>query len=152
MIHFFDYLANKNIFMPLSIIQEKIKMNASIAIDAYKKTKKETHSEEQLGHDVVRVALSRLQSSLHILLTSQDVKARRKAFEITIMTIYYLQKSLDLIKGGELAKNLFRLYEFCRLKVIKCGIANSNGSTDIKICWNYISEISDSWKSIKVSG
>ena len=127
-------------------------MNTTTAIDAYNKTKRETHSDEQLGHDVVRVALSRLQSSLHILLTSEDHKTRCKAFEITIMTIYYLQKSLDLIKGGELAKNLFRLYEFCRLNVIKCGIVNSNGSTDIKICWNYISEIYDSWKSIKVSG
>ncbi len=127
-------------------------MNASIAIGAYTKTKKETLSEEQVGHDVVRVALNRLQTSLNILFTSTDQKARSKAFEITILIIYYLQKSLDLISGGELAKNLFRLYEFCRLKVIECGIVNSNGSTDIKICWDYISEISDSWKSIKVSG
>ena len=127
-------------------------MSASTAINAYTKTMRETHSEEQLGHDVIRVALSRLQSSLHILFSSKDEKARAKAFEITIMTIYYLQKSLDLVKGGELAKNLFRLYEFCRLKVIECGILNCNGSTDIKNCWDYISEISNSWKSIQEPG
>ena len=124
-------------------------MNASIAIGAYTKTKKETLSEEQVGHDVVRVALIRLQTSLNILFTSEDPKARSKAFEVTILIIYYLQKSLDLISGGELAKNLFRLYEFCRLKVIECGVANTRGSTEIKVCRDYISEISESWQTIQ---
>ena len=126
-------------------------MNASIAIGAYTKTKKETLSEEQVGHDVVRVALNRLQISLNILFTSEDAKARHKAFEGTILIIYYLQKSLDLISGGELAKNLFRLYEFCRLKVIECGISNAMGSTDIRVCRDYISEISESWGAIQES-
>ena len=126
-------------------------MNSSAAIDAYIKTKKETLTDEQIGHDVVRAALHRLQTSLNILLTSTDPKAQSKAFEITILIIYYLQKSLDLISGGELAKNLFRLYEFCRLKVIECGISNANGSTDIKVCRDYISEIAESWGAIQES-
>ena len=124
-------------------------MNASLAIDAYTKIKRETLSEEQLGHDVVRVALNRLQTNLNILFTSTDTKVRSKAFEMTILTIYYLQKSLDLITGGELAKNLFRLYEFCRLKVIECGVLYSNGSSEIRICRDYISDISDSWAAIQ---
>lgn len=124
-------------------------MNASLAIDAYTKTKRETLSEEQLGHDVVRLALNRLQTSLNILFTSPDRVARSKAYEKTILTIYYLQKGLDLIAGGELAKNLFKLYEFCRLKVIENGPFNSNGSIDIKICRDYISEISESWGAIR---
>ena len=124
-------------------------MNASLAIDAYTKTRKETLSDEQIGHDVIRAALHRLQTSLNVLLTSTDLKARSKAFEVTILIIYYLQKSLDLISGGELAKNLFRLYEFCRLKVIECGVANTTGSTEIKVCRDYISEISESWQTIQ---
>ena len=126
-------------------------MNASLAIDAYTKTRKETLSDEQIGHDVIRAALHRLQTSLNVLLTSTDPKARSKAFEVTILVIYYLQKTLDLISGGELAKNLFRLYEFCRLKVIGCGLSNTKGSKEIKICRDYISEISDSWEIIQES-
>jgi len=126
-------------------------MNASLAIDAYTKTRKETLSDEQIGHDVIRAALHRLQTSLNVLLTSTDPKARSKAFEVTIMIIYYLQRTLDLISGGELAKNLFRLYEFCRLKVIECGISNAMGSTDIRVCRDYISEISESWGAIQES-
>ena len=126
-------------------------MNALVAIDAYKKTRKETLSDEQIGHDVVRVALHRLQTSLNILLTATDSKARSKAFEVTILIIYYLQKTLDLISGGELAQNLFRLYEYCRLKVIECGISNTKGSKEIKVCRDYISEISKSWESIQAS-
>ena len=137
--------------MPLSIIDKENKMNASVAIDAYTKTRKETLSDEQIGHDVVRAALHRLQTSLNILLTSADPKARSKAFEVTILIIYYLQKTLDLISGGELANNLFKLYEFCRLKVIECGISNTKGSKEIKVCRDYISEIHESWEAIQES-
>ena len=126
-------------------------MNASLAIDAYTKTRKETLSDEQIGHDVVRAALNRLKASLNILLTTTDPKARSKAFEVTILIIYYLQKTLDLISGGELAQNLFRLYEFCRLKIIECGVLNSKGSKEIKVCRDYISEISESWEAIQES-
>ena len=80
-------------------------MNATQAIDAYTKIRKETLSEEQLGHNVISVALNRLQKNLHILFTSEDTKVRTKAFERAILTIYYLQKSLDLVTGGELAKH-----------------------------------------------
>ena len=125
------------------------KMNATQAIDAYTKTKNKTLSEEQLGHNVVSVALNRLKTDLDILLTASDIKVRTKAFERTILTIYYLQKSLDLVKGGELAKQLFRLYEFCRLKVIECGFHNSSGSQEIKSCRDFISEIAGSWETIK---
>ena len=124
-------------------------MNASLAIDAYTKTRKETLSDEQIGHDVIRAALHRLQTSLNVLLTSTDPKARSKAFEVTILVIYYLQRTLDLISGGELAQNLFRLYEFCRLKVIECGASNAKGSKEIKACRDYISEISESWQAIQ---
>ena len=137
--------------MPLSIVGKENKMNALVAIDAYKKTRKETLSDEQIGHDVVRAALNRLKASLNILLTTTDPKARSKAFEVTILIIYYLQKTLDLISGGELAQNLFRLYEYCRLKVIECGISNTKGSKEIKVCRDYISEISKSWESIQAS-
>ena len=124
-------------------------MNATQAIDAYTKIRKETLSEEQLGHNVISVALNRLQKNLHILFTSEDTKVRTKAFERAILTIYYLQKSLDLVTGGELAKHLFRLYEFCRLKVLECGVHNSNGSQEIKTCRDFISEIAGSWETIQ---
>ena len=137
--------------MSLSTVHKENKMNASLAIDAYTKTRKETLSDQQIGHDVVLAALNRLQASLNILLTTTDLKARSKAFEVTILIIYYLQKTLDLISGGELAQNLFRLYEFCRLKVIECGVSNSKGSKEIKVCRDYISEISESWEAIQES-
>jgi flagellar protein FliS len=130
-------------------MKKENKMNATQAIDAYTKIRKETLSEEQLGHNVISVALNRLQKNLHILFTSEDTKVRTKAFERAILTIYYLQKSLDLVTGGELAKHLFRLYEFCRLKVLECGVHNSNGSQEIKTCRDFIAEIAESWGTIQ---
>ena len=40
----------------------------------------------------------------------------------SLLTIYFLQKSLDFNSGSDLAKNLFRLYEFCRTTLLEKGI------------------------------
>ena len=123
-------------------------MNAALAIDAYSKIKNETHSEERVGHDVIGAALKQLKTNLHILTSSYEKKDRVKAFERALVTIYFLQKGLDLSKGGDLAKNLFRLYEFCRLTVIKNGIENCRESLEIESCEKFISDIFDSWSLI----
>ena len=43
---------------------------------------------------------------------------KEKYFEQALTSIYFLQKCLDFEKGGELAKNLFKVYEFCRQQII----------------------------------
>ena len=69
-------------------------------------------------HELIQVTLQTLRQSLDLL--SQDVIdaeffAKSKAKALT--AIYILQTSLDIDKGGEIAVNLFRVYEYCRLRV-----------------------------------
>ena len=124
-------------------------MNASAALGAYKKTKNETLSQEDVGHNVIQVSLKKLETSLDLLFSAIDTNVRGKAFESSLMTIYFLQKSLDFSNGGELAQNLFRLYEFCRVKVLQHGATMSKGNEEIKKCHNFIGEIVKSWDIIK---
>ncbi|MBA00364.1 MAG: hypothetical protein CMM39_13065 [Rhodospirillaceae bacterium] len=124
-------------------------MNSTVAISHYTKVKQKTSSAAAVGHDVISSALQKLQSDLKLLLTTTEKKVRAKAFEGALLSIYYLQKGLDFSKGGELANNLFRLYEFCRLQVIEAGASLGQKDHEIEKCHLYISEILLVWKSIK---
>ena len=120
-------------------------MSNVAAIEAYSKNKKKTLSQVQVGHQVIGAALSQLKTNLHILFSSDDRKARTKAFEHALLTIYFLQKGLDLSRGGDLEKTLFQLYEFCRLTVVKNDVDKCIGSVEIQSCQDFISEISGAW-------
>jgi flagellar protein FliS len=126
-------------------------MNAAIAITAYTKIQKETLSQEENGYNLVGAALRKLETNLKILVSSEVAASRSKAFEGILTAIYFLQKSLDLVQGGELAKNLFRLYEFCRLKVLEKGMTKSRGDDEIKSCHGFILDILKSWDSVKIT-
>ena len=126
-------------------------MNAAIAINAYTKIQKETLSQEENGYNLVGAALRKLETSLKILASSEVAANRRKAFEGTLTAIYFLHKSLDLVQGGELAKNLFRLYEFCRLKVLEKGVMKSRGDDEIENCHGFILDILKTWDSVQMT-
>ena len=78
---------------------------------------------------------------MDLLQTSTNSLEREKAFQASLLTLYFLQKSLDFKSQGDLAINLFRLYEFCRIKVIENGVNGSNDNHEIKKCHFFIKEI-----------
>ena len=55
-------------------------MTTSAALGAYKKTKNETLSQEDVGHSVIQVSLKKLETSLDLLFSAVDNKIRAKAF------------------------------------------------------------------------
>ena len=124
-------------------------MNATAAISAYKDIKNQTLSTEDVGYHVVSTALHKLETNLHILSSANNSKERAKAYEQTLLTIYFLQKSLNFSGEDDLAKNLFRLYEFCRITVLKKGILKSHSDFEVKQCHSFILEIVKSWDTVK---
>jgi len=149
---FFDSSPKKPEFMSLMLLTEqrsKVSMNSSVAIAHYTQIKQDTSSTTEIGHEVVASALQKLQSDLLLILTATDPRPRAKAFEGALLTIYFLQKGLDFENGGDLAKNLFRLYEFCRQQVLKAGTSLVQKSHDIEKCHLYISDILIAWTKIK---
>ena len=124
-------------------------MNATAAISAYKDIKNQTLSTEDVGYHVVSTALHKLETNLHILSSANNTKERAKAYEQTLLTIYFLQKSLNFSGDDDLAKNLFRLYEFCRITVLRKGISKSHSDFEVKQCHSFILEIVKSWDTVK---
>ena len=51
--------------------------------------------------------------------TNEKMELRSEQFSRALSILYALQSSLDFEKGGEIANNLFTLYEFTRQKLIE---------------------------------
>lgn len=91
---------------------------------AYKKTEMFGAVEAKDPETVVILVMEELIKSVksfhkNISLKSGDLLSRSKNFSRAISVIYMLQSSLDLDKGGQIAFDLFRLYEFLRQNLIK---------------------------------
>ena len=124
-------------------------MNTQAAISSYTEIKSQTLSHESVGYNVVSTALNKLEVSLKSLVSSTHASERKKAFETSLLTLYFLQKSLDFKAQGNLAINLYRLYEFCRIKLLEIGIEGSSNNKEIKKCYSFINEIRVSWDSVR---
>jgi flagellar secretion chaperone FliS len=69
-------------------------------------------------HAIILVTLRELARSLHVLAAVGDRQSYPSIHVSRAFTaIYILQSSLDFENGGEIAVNLFRVYEYCRLQV-----------------------------------
>ena len=123
-------------------------MNVQIAKDAYSKVKKETSSNKKISHANVGLALRRLKSSMSNMVETEEQENFKKSYEAALLSIYFLQKSLDFDKGGDLANNLFKLYEFCKITVNDTVISGQHKNPNLLACSNYISDIIESWEKI----
>ena len=73
--------------------------------------------------EIVKTMVNELRKSMKIVsLHTKDKNnriSRNKHFSKALVIIYTLQTSLDFEKGGEIATQLFQVYEYCRQQLIK---------------------------------
>ena len=73
--------------------------------------------------EIVRTMVNELRKSMKIVTLHTNDKnnriSRNKHFSKALVIIYTLQTSLDFEKGGEIATQLFQVYEYCRQQLIK---------------------------------
>tara|TARA_X000001036_G_scaffold422429_1_gene445377 strand:- start:36 stop:425 length:390 start_codon:yes stop_codon:yes gene_type:complete len=118
---------------------------------AYRKTDMFGAAEAKDPETVVIMVMEELikaVSSFHknISLKSGDLITRSKTFSRSISVIYMLQSSLDLEKGGQLASDLFRIYEYLRIHLIKDLRTGSVNKSSIAL--NSIVDIKEAWLSV----
>ena len=100
-------------------------MNYSNITQAYQNAERQALEETNDPHLIVMTMLDALLKSMQIFVENIDLKnggdaeMKSKHFSRAISIIYALQSSLDFEKGGDIAKNLFQLYEYARIKLIE---------------------------------
>jgi len=122
-------------------------MNISLARQHYTMTKENSVSNADQNAFAIKLAMEQLIKAMNGLMSDVSIEDKEQDFEIALTRIYLLQKCLDFKAGGELAKNLFRVYEHVRQEIIKA----STGAADAKNLGNaidYITLIYEGWSEI----
>lgn len=99
-------------------------------------------------HQIVLVTLRELHKSLTVLTAAHGDGQRYPNAHVTkaLTAIYVLQSSLDFEKGGEIADNLFRVYEFARLQVV-AAFQRDRDARLPESC-SYIADILSAWEAM----
>ena len=99
-------------------------MNHSFPIKSYLNDEVNNKVEDDNPHSIILNILIELKNNISTLAyclehdgTVSEVNS--KSFSKSLTAIYILQSSLDMKLGGEIAENLYNLYEYCRTTIIK---------------------------------
>lgn len=103
-------------------------------------------------HKIIEEVLKDLKKNMETLAYSIDNEpvissVKSNSFSKSLTGIYILQSSLNFDEGGEIAENLYSIYEFA-----KEGIMKGFTKRDSKLIYDAIppiNEILDGWKQIK---
>ena len=125
-------------------------MNIAFARNEYKNTKTNSLSSKSENFAAVSVALDQLLNSMRGLRDASEIEQKDAFFEKSLTSIYFLQKCLDFEAGGDLAKNLFRVYEFSRQAVLDF-VLREKGSDNMDKSIEYVTLIKEGWTEIESS-
>ena len=122
-------------------------MNLAFALNTYNQTKASSEANKKDGYEAVKYALDQVIGSMEKLNSGLNIDEKEHHFERALSSIYFLQKCLDFEQGGELAKNLFKVYEYCRVQIIEFAIKGTVKKLDTAI--EFVQTILEGWEGIK---
>ena len=98
-------------------------------------------------HGIILVTLRELERSLKVLAAAEPERAYpTQHINRAFTAIYILQSSLDFDKGGEISMNLFRVYEYCRLRVAEA--FRKEPSPKLSECAEHIGGLLAAWQEM----
>ena len=103
-------------------------MNLAFALNSYNQTKLTKEASKYDGYEAVKFALEQVITSMEKLNSSLPTVEKEYHFERSLSCIYFLQKCLDFENGGDLAKNLFKVYEYCRVQILSVSLKGASDS------------------------
>jgi flagellar protein FliS len=122
-------------------------MNISLARQHYTMAKKNNVSNADQNAFAIKLAMEQLIRAMNGLVSSVSIEEKEQDFEIALTRIYLLQKCLDFNAGGDLAKNLFRVYEHVRQEIIKTSTGDAD-TKNLESAVDYITLIYEGWSEI----
>lgn len=80
-------------------------------------------------------------------LTAGDIEARAAAIRHSLLVLQQLQGTLDMERGGIVARNLDRFYNFIRAKLLEGQIKASSTTFEEQI--TFVSSIREAWEQVR---
>ena len=125
-------------------------MNVALARNEYNNAKSNALNSKSENFEAVSLALRHLLEAMTALKDAKNPDDREPLFEKSLTSIYFLQKCLDFEAGGDLAKNLFRVYEFSRQAILDF-VLREKGLENMDKSIEYVTLIVDGWNGIESS-
>ena len=128
-------------------------MSTNKFINAYKNASREAVAESEDPQALIMVLLDELLRAMQAYVTivekQDDAKVRKNDNLTRSLTIIYgLQSCLNFDEGGEIAENLFKLYEYSRVQLLN---ASATGETvDMNAAIQAISDIREAWSMMNL--
>jgi flagellar protein FliS len=128
-------------------------MSTNKFINAYKNASREAVAESEDPQALIMVLLDELLRAMRAYVTivekQDDAKARKNDNLTRSLTIIYgLQSCLNFEEGGEIAENLFKLYEYSRVQLLN---ASATGETvGMNAAIQAISDIREAWSMMNL--
>ncbi|MHA7849745.1 flagellar export chaperone FliS [Roseovarius sp.] len=123
-------------------------MHSSLALARYRKVAQPQPSEVEDPHSVIEVTLRELLRSAQALLAAEMAGTRGPDDHLNraLTAIYILQSSLDFEQGADIANDLFQLYEFTRLQILRHWRREAGG--DLETAVKALEDIYGAWVAI----
>ena len=127
-------------------------MNYGKITQAYQNTERQALQETEDPHFIVLTMFNELLKSMRLFADNADLneggdlETKSKHFARSLTIIYALQSSLDFAKGGDIANNLFQLYEYGRQQLLSD--LKEGKPTGTYQAIDFLSEIRDAWEEI----
>ena len=125
-------------------------MNVALARNEYTNAKSNALNSKSENFEAVSIALKNLVEAMKALKDAKNPEDREPLFEKSLTSVYFLQKCLDFEVGGDLAKNLFRVYEFSRQSVLDF-VLREKGYENLDKSIEYVTLIIDGCNGIEDS-
>ncbi len=122
-------------------------MNLAFALNSYNQAKVAKDLQKGDGYAAVKFALEQAIASMEKLNSGVVEEEKEHHIERALSCIYFLQKCLDFENGGDLAKNLFKVYEYCRSQIISVTLNKSDQNLDSSI--GFAKTVLEGWEGIK---
>ena len=130
-------------------------MTAKVAYDEYKKNKVITASGVELIVQLYDETIKNIQIAKVLLskgkkLSYEEIKEKSKAISKSLNIITGLAYALDMEKGGEIAINLGKLYEFVNMRLLNANVNNDPVMLDEAL--RVLNELREAWVGILKQG
>ena len=117
-------------------------------LNAYKNANREAVVESDDPQALIMILLDELLRAMRSYVNFVEMKESDEAkktdhFTRALTMLYGLQSCLNFDEGGEIADNLFRLYEYARVQLLNTSETGETNGTHVAI--SAVSEIREAW-------